>query len=97
MKERLTKEIHDLTLENQRLEGKVVYTKDRDTVRELDSYKRRYETALSDVNEMQRERDEVKSEMADLHLEHTKELEAMRSKQREIEAEYDRVKFKLET
>ena len=35
--------------------------------------------------------------MADLHLEHTKELEAMRSKQREIEAEYDRVKFKLET
>ena len=53
MKERLTKEVHDLTLENQRLEGKVVYTKDRDTVRELDSYKRRYETALSDVNEMQ--------------------------------------------
>ena len=80
LKERLTKEIHELSLENQWLEGKIVYTKDRDTIRELDTYKRRYETALNDVSDMQRERDELKSEMGDMTLEHTKAMEQLYSK-----------------
>jgi len=63
--------------------------------RELDDYKRRFTEQLTDLTSLRKDRDEAKSDLTDMNVENGKDIEMERAKRREVEGEFDRLKFKL--
>ena len=63
--------------------------------RDLEEYKRRCTESQNEVNDLRKERDNLKLERNDLIIVHAKELEDERSSRRLVSSENEKFKFKI--
>ena len=67
----------------------------REIKREAEDFKRRYHDAENQLNEVKRERDELKSLKHDESLKVLRDFERDNSAVKDLQAEIERLKFKL--
>ncbi len=100
LKERQKQEVHELMIENQTLQTKVDDRRDRELVRqlrrELDDHKRRNTDLLTEVNDLRRERDNLKLEKNELFVSHAKDLAEARNQKRALHSAVDKSTFKMQ-
>ena len=88
LKDRLKGEIQELMLENQALQARTDDRRDQDIIkqlrRDLDEAKRRANDLNQDLNEIRREKENIKLEKNQNFLEYSKDLEELKNKNREF-------------
>lgn len=85
-------------MENQALTAKADDRRDRDLIkqlrRDLDESRRKAQDVVQELNELRRDRDSLKLDKNEQFLQHQKEIEELKNKNRDLQSEIDRMDFK---